>query len=376
MNINKFKTEITTFSCFIILFIPSIKYLFFSNVVNIFSVLLLIASLIFNLKKIKISKFEAIIIIIIDLFILTQLFSGFNPDISLDLQDILKYISLIIISTIIGLIYKFIDLKKLHIYIILWSDILIVLYLIDIISPSGAGELSYLILSMQLGIGFCAAISLALLNKKINFSNLFNAAVILLTISTLAGRTAIILSAIVLIFVLFLFIKSNYKSNILKVSFLVLSLSLILVISWPIIFSDILNEYFLYKLEKMFTSGDGRFDTYINSINIISDNWFGIGLHQYNTVLGFYPHNIFLESMLNAGIISGLILFLFFMIWLLLFIQNIYKYKKNNPYLISLGLLSAFLFISWNTSNNITSAYVPFSAMILSIMFNYKEKHV
>ncbi|MTC45748.1 hypothetical protein GKR71_07775 [Providencia sp. wls1922] len=374
MRKNKFRDQLVTFSYFLVLYIPSMKYLFFSSLINIFSTALLIFSIIISTNKIIISKSRFFVVLIFVTFIFTQLLSGFNADISLEIQDIFKYISLIIVVSSIGLIYQFIRMDKLHMYIISWSNILLILYATGIISPSGAGELSYLILSMQLGIGFCAAISLAILSKKLNIFYLANAIILLLTITTLAGRTSIIISVIILVFSFLLYIKNNYNENKVKAFCFLFILLIALIIAWPFILNNVLNEYFLYKLGNMFTSGDSRFDIYYTSANLIYDNWLGIGLHKYNTILGIYPHNIFIEAMLNAGIISGLLLLIFVAIWFFLFIRNLFYCKKEDVYKVSISLISLFLFISWNTSNNITSAYVPFSAMILLIMISIKKE--
>lgn len=71
-------------------------------------------------------------------------------------------------------------------------------------------------------------------------------------------------------------------------------------------------------------SSSGREDLYINSINLIKENYLmpkGVGYYQYVTG-GNYPHNVILDLLITFGIITIPIIFCFI-------IAVVIKYKKS-----------------------------------------------
>lgn len=94
-----------------------------------------------------------------------------------------------------------------------------------------------------------------------------------------------------------------------------------------------LREFFLWRAftgEDLATLADtgGRARLFVNSIETIMQHpWWGIGLAGYLDVpgIGFYPHNIALEFLLDGGILGGI----FFLIFASYSIYTILKTRKS-----------------------------------------------
>lgn len=125
-------------------------------------------------------------------------------------------------------------------------------------------------------------------------------------------------------------------------------------------------------------SGDitsGRMNIYMEAIEIIRKNLFGIGIWGYLfevkskwLALGYYPHNVFIEIGMHWGII-GLILFIFFLIKIG---YKILKLPNSNYkfFLIALLLLNLKLLVS--------DTYIAYKMfwLFFAVYFNnsYKEE--
>jgi len=105
----------------------------------------------------------------------------------------------------------------------------------------------------------------------------------------------------------------------------------------------------------------GRDRLFYDSLELISESpLIGFGLGSYNTLLGDYPHNIFLEVALNAGII-GILAFLPIAVYSLLMVRLSY----NTEY-APLGVIPLYMLIVANFSGDANDfRYFPFWVIVL-----------
>lgn len=174
------------------------------------------------------------------------------------------------------------------------------------------------------GYNFLLALSflfIYLSNNRFNkFSFIFIFWIILLIASTLltGARGPSILSF--LMSSLF-FIK--YKTNKVVVKYFILILFALF--SYIVVSTLSSNEYFIKSLDRVFAfindfsidwSGtSGRQTIYFNTLELIREKpIFGYGLFSYKSLLGYLPHNLFLEILIQGGIIY-LLIFTMFMIY-------------------------------------------------------------
>jgi hypothetical protein len=62
--------------------------------------------------------------------------------------------------------------------------------------------------------------------------------------------------------------------------------------------------------------------------------------------------------------------------WAFLFTRFIF-FSSVEPFIVAVGMLTFYLFLSWNTSNDLGSSYVPFTAIMIStyqMCINWRNK--
>lgn len=131
--------------------------------------------------------------------------------------------------------------------------------------------------------------------------------------------------------------------------------------------------YSLYLSKDLNTSSAGRLEIYLDTLQIIKNNIFGIGIYGYLEKMpeysfGFYPHNIFLEILLQFGIF-GFIIFIFLTFFILVNIAKI-KERKIKIFMIVLLILDSSLLISGSYLKNI------YFWMTLFFIFNKSLKRI
>ncbi|MBK1652684.1 O-antigen ligase family protein [Halorhodospira halochloris] len=89
----------------------------------------------------------------------------------------------------------------------------------------------------------------------------------------------------------------------------------------------------------------------------------GLGISRYHE---FYPHNLFLDVAVSTGLIG----LFFFILFILLSVYLIgVRAFHHNPSAIHYMLLASTLtiFLQWQTSHDITTAYIPIIALIVAM---------
>ncbi|MFX4153515.1 O-antigen ligase family protein [Aliarcobacter butzleri] len=160
------------------------------------------------------------------------------------------------------------------------------------------------------------------------------------------------------LFLATIFSYLNLNSSKKKIIYSILIISLILVA--PVLIPKILN----FNIYSVLT----RIDLYEKSINFILENPWGTGFASFGLLfLGedvrFYPHNIFLEILVELGI-GGLIIFI-------LFIYNGFKsYSSKNIFFY----LFFIAFINAQFSGDLTSNSYMFIYLFLSVVYKRYER--
>lgn len=358
---------------FFILNIPSLKLIHSSFLINLGT---LIGLFIAGYRKKKISKTnklyinssQKIFIVIWFVFWLILFLSGFfgRSDV-LSITLFLRYLTVffMVIGTVVFI--SAMDIKKIIILQIVWGTLLSLIQLsvgIDLNPDLGQ---NYLTLGLPIASSLLAAIGLLMWNQVsaqailLLFIILLNA----LALSTLPGRSPILFPAIISItyFVLFLFFSSSQlkKINGYKVIKEIIFFSLTFLITSVVIINN-LSSFWLQRFSQLLLSpeDEARLDLYRPAIDAIINNPFGYGLNSSENIIGFYPHNIFLEVFMSGGILA--VLFLLFI--LLLFLYSLFKKSLlKEPYLFIFSMIATYFFGVWNISFDLGSSYIPFTAI-------------
>ncbi|MFS1161235.1 O-antigen ligase family protein [Aeromonas salmonicida] len=341
-----------------VLSLGGLKFFVFNSIFNVTLAVLGCVIIAFNFKNIYLNV-KSVLFISLFLFFYFLVFISFFYEFSnTDFTYILKVLSLVVYSLSAFLLSKNIAKNPLMLSLLLvfFGTLMSLLFLVKYIQPSGAGELSYLNLALPIGIGILSSIY-CLLNS--NNNNLFFKVIILISIA-IQGIAILSLSArMVLISVAFLIIiigMRNFSNKWAVVYTLV-----ICALAYYFLNNTISqSEFLIFKIERLLDNykEEPRFNVYVHSIELLLKNPFGYGLQSYNKLLGFYPHNIFIEIMMSSG-------FFAFLIFIILFFYTVFCSIKIflNRDLYIYTIIFLYFSIQWSFSYDFSSSYALLSSL-------------
>lgn len=297
---------------FFVVFNSSFKYIYSSGIWNLLqiSVAFIIIVLGFLDPKSRLIINTKSLVAIITLSGAT-LVSFFYVDAIYDSKEVFKFITLILLM-FSGLCYG----RYLNVIIFVKiSNVFTVLFILSfsffkiaVMDPSA----NYLMYSMAIAFMAIANLGLAFY-KSWDAKWLSFGVLLLLYCFTLHSRSAIIFTMLFLLF--FIFIDHVIKRKLLRMLSL---LSIMIVTLWFVfLYFELTVEnisnlgYGAYKLIGMFSGEytDDRGSLLNQSLALISNEPFGYGIGAFWRLLGYYPHNLFLETALNFGVFVSLIYF-------------------------------------------------------------------
>ncbi|MBL0661784.1 O-antigen ligase family protein [Aeromonas caviae] len=362
----------------LVVFIPSIKFFIFSPVVNVILFIMMTVMSIYCMlyKNIQIMKGSLFAISGMIILFLLHIFSPLLDDRYADLVALTRIIFILQCVIYCAVVFNYIKIKFFLNSLVFYSLVMSLLFFLGVVKPSGSGELSYLIIAMQVLIGFSVATGYLFHGSgKVRLVYLSVSLILAYTVLSLAGRTAIFTMFSMLLIVSFF--KSFKTVMYMMLFFLFIGVGVgDLIISY--FYDHVFDSYFIYKMELLASGGgsDPRFETYKKSLGLILDNPFGLGLNNYIKYLGYYPHNILLEIALNVGIL-GVLIFIYYIVFVVVhtFINRHVKIASN--YLLPLFYAFLSLLISWMTSNDLASSYGVFIliSLLVLVIVNIDRQH-
>jgi O-antigen ligase len=361
---------------FIILFAPSLKIIYSSPLLNIVPVVFLTFFLCFKQKWYCPNDFDLVNKVMLSYFIISipLLFLGIGDISTEHFKIVFIYYSIIVA------VYSF-RLKHLKLFmvlIIIWGGLL-ALYqlLIGIILSAQLGQ-TYLTISIPLGVAFTISI-VSMFFVKSKFSRLSMkfaySLIVLFALGTLLNRSALLISIAVLLIVFVISIIFDHeKSKIRKLGTLLVLLGASVIISYLI--TDILNERQMDRIIRLLDNieDEPRMLLYYKSFEYFLESpIYGYGIGNATELFnGGYPHNIFLDILLNGG----LILLTPFMIIIYLFFQStksIFGNRKMLPEIVGLFAVATYLLFQWNISFGFDTSQIPIISMLIFIKALYEH---
>lgn len=296
--------------------------------------------------------------------------------------------SLGIILNIFTIIYPIISLKEtkflelriiFYIVGVIMISILSYLYLMDMFDIFHDSEKfidkvpTYLVLGLMLSSCFIFS-----LLSNFSWFVLIYRILILFFLLELGGRGPIINLLFTLLIYFFLFKNSRINKGKINLKNLILIFSFLLLV---IFFKDNIFTFFEnYNFERFNMLSDNSKDNSVMARefflktgidSILNHPFFGLGIGSSGIILSGideinYPHNLFIEIMMELGVVGGV---LYLTLYIIFFIKN-YKIVKNNKYLLVLYLLVLLFFLEDNKSNSFDS----WRCSIIWIMLFLSEK--
>ncbi|EPI2683609.1 O-antigen ligase family protein [Vibrio cholerae] len=354
-----------------VLSLGGLKFFIFSPLFNMVIAFIGFALLIYNFKNVIVNTKSLLFLLLLLLFFFI-IFSSFFFDLSeADFTYVLKIISLVIFSFTAFILSFYIaqNPSLLALILSLFGALMSALFIVKYIRPSGAGELSYLNLALPIGIGLLSSIYY-LINKGNGFLNklyiLFLITIQCVAILSLSARMVLISVALILMFMLIRNLTNRW--------IVLMTAGLCITLYY---FSDGIvshSDFLMFKIERLLENykEEPRFNVYMKSIELILSAPFGYGLQSYYKLLGFYPHNIFIEILLSSGIFA-------FIIFLILFAYaflNALKFLFHQDLSIY-AIVFIYFSIQWNFSYDFSSSYALLASLcvVAGIVLNKASKN-
>lgn len=371
------KTDVINYlsalTIFIIVESPSLKGVFYStSLFNFLPIFLLLAIIFIKSSVSSIYLFINYSIVPLFLFFLILCEYVFILNFGFpDLTDFFKYIVLLILSLILPFAISYNSLNISFWFIVLWGVFLSIKKLF--FNVVFTDEFHYLTLGFSISIMIIISFFKIIYTNKIVLKILFLLCIFLgyLSLLTLFGRSPLLFpTLLILSYFIIKFFQSLKKFNYL----LILRYLFILFIFILTIYQVIQNFLPIYLIEKFASisngSDDSRTETLFKpALNSILSNPLGTGLGSSPKIIGFYPHNIFLEIGIDSGFL-GILLFVLLIVITINYSLKILKFDIKKSSLIILVYMFWLIFLFWNVSYGLSSAYAFFS--FLTLIINYK----
>tara|TARA_Y100000991_G_C21961655_1_gene344779 strand:- start:288 stop:1469 length:1182 start_codon:yes stop_codon:yes gene_type:complete len=359
-----------TTGLFVIISSPSLKLIYSSQIINLIGLFLLLTPLFFKFNFLRyVSNYNSKFFY--SLFFILLLFLGYFAMFefsNLQYVTFFRYFYWIASLTLIVLNSRYINVKWLINLILYWSITLAFLKIFELLNPDRSLGQHYLTIGLPLGAGLTVILITFFNQKNHGYTRkLFHFLSLILIIYALLismGRSNIIFPFFTLF--CFLLIRIAFGLNRLKSFFFVC------------FFVGLISGFYYYielnsidfQLVKRMGDLNNDDSSYLRvlfwkrALGLFTENIFGLGVESHQNLFGVYPHNIFIEVLFSFGIIGGLLVASFVISFFRYLIKISIMGEKNEKDL-NLGYLGVFFFISWNTSFDFATSYIPFGVMLL-----------
>ena len=374
---------------FLIANIPSLKFFLPSSMfvnLGLFGVLFLCAlwrCVIGQNFKLRLSVNMRSFLLLLVLFVSYAQISAFISFNSIDdyvFSQSMKYFYIVAVSALILLFAQRQDMKILVIFQAFWGVAIAVMSLANILKYTA--DQHYNTTAMPIGASLIIFFSYAVFTtariKGFLLASPF-IAILLSALFSLPGRGSLLFAgcASCVIILIDIFRNSSFSTKVLKTGFCLLVGILIFYV-----YQNNSSPSQAYRINRLFTQigTEPRLPRLLDTVGKINDNPVGYGMGSSKRIVGYYPHNMFVESMLEFGILPALVFFIIVTVYPAhLFVLAL---RNDDRLLLSVIALLVYLFLIFNVSYSVAHMYVYFSTISLAlshqnlVSFQIKRKKV
>lgn len=286
-----------------------------------------------------------------------------NP-FEVDLENLIQYGLVIGFTVGILLFLNKEDLSKIFVYQVSWGFFIAALEATIRIPKDRALGQHYLTSGVPIALTIVLLFSYNYYKRNIK-TFLFSAPIFFVLFSgvtSLSGRSPIILSLLVpLLIVLFhIATQKDLKKKLISLVVVLISVAFIIYVLMQTLPPGVINRMTRVIVD---IESEPRLEVYFATINTIIDNPLGVGFNYTSEFDIYYPHNIFLEVLLVGGVFA----FIPVMLLLSALLKSFYRlFRIHLKSVVWFGLLM-FIFLTWNISFSLSSTYILFSAMAIYV---------
>lgn len=294
-----------------------------------------------------------------------SIFISFNFIDNYVFSQSMKYFYIVAVSAIILLFAQKQDMKIFVIFQAFWGVGIAVMSMANILKYSG--EQHYNTVALPIGASLIILFSYAVFAtpriKGVLLASPFMT-LLLLALFLLPGRGVLLFTsfAFFVIILIDVFHKSSFYSRVLKTSFY-----LMMGILFFSVYQNNRSPIQAHRMNRLFAqiSTEPRIPLLSDTVYKTIDNPMGYGMGSSKRIVGYYPHNMFLESMLEFGILPTLVFFTIATVYPVRLL--VLALRNEDRLLLSISALIFYLFLIFNTSYSLAHMYMYFSIISLAL---------
>jgi O-antigen ligase len=355
-------TLLAAISCFLILNGPSVKLFYSSELVNIVAVGSLIYLGVIHVlvqRSVSVGR-TALLVTALNLLLWGLLYLSvvWGQHTTITVELFLRYLGSVFAITAIAVFLQPGSARQLTWLQAGWGSVLAAFYLLGVIGLYHIPGQHYLTLGVPVAAAVLSSIGLLLARPRpavlVQLLLAGNVLLCFIVLAGLLGRSPILFSVAVLSVTAVIYVLTA-RTFLRRLSGV---LALVAVFSAAVALSTrLLEERWIERFERLASNvqAEPRYDIYTESANLISTMPLGFGPGASFDLVGFYPHNIFLEVMLSAGIWAALPLLA--LCWMVFsrFVTAVHRRTRH----LALGMVALYMLMTWNVSFDLGTAYVP-----------------
>ncbi len=279
----------------------------------------------------------------------------------------LKYLYIVAVSALILIFAEKQDIKIFVVSQALWGAFVAVMSIAHILEYSGTQH--YNTVATPIGASLIMFFSYATFAKS-RVRGLLLACpfimLLLLALISLPSRSALLFTTTVISLITLVDIYYTHS-----LSGRVLKISIYLMIGFLFFYccqnSGLSARMYRIRMHRLFSEigTEPRVPLLLDTVYKIIDNPLGYGLGSSMRLVGYYPHNMFLESLLEFGILPTTFFFLIAAVYPACLC--IWALRNKDLLLLPVIALVAYLFLIFNTSYSVAHMYMYFSILSLAM---------
>lgn len=356
---------------FLTLNAPTVKNFIPSNTVNILPLLIILGMLAFkSIKPVRLHGARALFVTTLILFFGSLLATGlFHSMESFTFLDLFKYVNILVTLIMVALVAEQLSIVYFVRITVLWGVFLAFSVKTEYVDVS---NLNYLQLGHPIALGLIVSTVFIFSQRSImkKVALVIIGVFLLSALMSMYGRSPLLFPLAVLGFIGTAKLLFRHRLGLLL--FLPTSVA-VYAFSAPITY-NLLPEHIRDRLTRLMNNptNEPRFELWVEALAFISESpLFGHGLEAAWHLLGYTPHNFFLEVALTAGVLA-----LFpYIVGLLLWVRKGMRILNATSDTTATALLGASLyyFLRFQIGGAIGSSYDFFILMLLVIVFEIRR---
>jgi hypothetical protein len=353
---------------FIAINAPSIKLIYSSELINIAAVACLwglgfMKTAVFGDGRLEVGKLKGMFLLLFTaMWVLLLFYAAVGPYSYVGLKLLLQYLG--VYAAVVGLLIILTHPTETQAFLALQMAWAVALAAVQLtVGVTLSHRQHYLTLGVPLAAGLVTLFGVFLAARS-GWARLLSippAVVVVLALTTLLGRSPILFSsATIALYWLFVILTGGSWKTRLRQLLLFAAVGA----GTAAVIVNNVSDHWMSRLRGLENvEEEPRTVIYEQAFDLINENPLGYGLNSADLLIGIYPHNIFLETLLSGGIGTFAALTMLIGLFAAVVLHGVRLQRRLLPYC----MLASYFLLTWNVSFELSNAFTPLGAMAICL---------